>query len=86
MNTYAQICRVAGLAAVLVGCALAAQAADAPTADAPATAAAAPAAAEPTGPAPVDSSDTTRGLDESIQGLKKQVKKIVKKPKRKIRH
>jgi hypothetical protein len=66
---------------MLVGFALAAPAADAAAAAvaaAPAAGAAAPAAVsavapEAAGPAPVDSSDTTRGLDESIQGLKKQV-------------
>jgi hypothetical protein len=82
MNTYAHFRRVVGLAALLVGCALGAQAADAPAAQPPAVATApADAAADVTpdtapeaaGPAPVDSADTTRGLDENIQDLKKQV-------------
>ena len=83
MNTYAHFRRVAGLAALLVGCALSAQGADAPTPapQSPAVTAPADAAADVTpdtapeaaGPAPVDSADTTRGLDENIQDLKKQV-------------
>jgi hypothetical protein len=88
MNTNAFSWRAFGLAAILaVGSAATGNAADtlaptqpaaeapgtsAPAAEAPATAEV-PAPVEASGPSPVASEDTTRGLDEQIQDLKKQV-------------